>query len=69
MVKVVCQCDTVTLRNLENFVLAIAVKSSPLDSRRNRSTNAHTPIECMGILSMAYNELTSFVVAGKGDDE
>jgi hypothetical protein len=69
MVEVIGQSDTVSLRNLENFVLTIAIESSPLDGRTGDSFDVDTPIKCMSVLSMAYNQLASFVVARKGDDE
>lgn len=69
-IEIVGQGDAMALGNLQDFVLAVTVESSPLKSCVDLAFGARsTPIEGRGVTSVTHNELTAFMMAWETDDK
>jgi hypothetical protein len=66
-VEVVGQGNAVPGGELLDFMLAVAVEGGPVDGVARVLGSA--PVERDGVAGVAYDQLSSLVVAGQADDE
>jgi hypothetical protein len=59
----------VTLCDLQDFVLAVAVEGRPLNARRSITAVRGTPVKSNLVVRVPYSQLSTLVRARKADDE